>query len=84
MVLACVGSAQELPPEVLLLARIKSHMREELSNLPNYTCLETITRFHKEPGSRSKFRGQFLPMDMVRLSSVRLTKGSPLQAAIDQ
>jgi len=70
LILACVGWAQSLAPEVLLLARIKSHMREELSNLPNYTCLETITRFHKRAGSRNRFPAQMRPLDVVRLEIV--------------
>ncbi len=31
--------------EVLLLSKIKRHLRDELAHIPNYTCLETITRF---------------------------------------
>jgi hypothetical protein len=41
--------AQELPPEVLLLARLKTHMRTELANLPNYTCLESLNQYHRDP-----------------------------------
>jgi hypothetical protein len=33
--MASRAAAQDLAPEMLLLARIKSHMREELSHLPN-------------------------------------------------
>ena len=61
--LACGAAAQNIAPEVLLLARIKTHMREELSQLPNYTCLETIARFHKALGVHSKMK----PLDTVRL-----------------
>jgi hypothetical protein len=70
LVLVCVGAAQDLAPEVLLLARIKSHMRAELSNLPGYTCIETITRFHRASGRRSQFQGQLKPVDTVRLEIV--------------
>ena len=49
LALACVGVAQNLAPDVLLLRDIKSHMREELSRLPNYTCLETVARFRRGP-----------------------------------
>lgn len=65
-----MGWAQGLAPEVLLLARIKSHMREELSNLPNYTCIETIARFHKEPTGRKRSEGQMRSLDVVRLEIV--------------
>jgi hypothetical protein len=44
---ACAVVAQDLAPEVLLLSRIKSHLRYEFAHLPNYTCLETIARFQK-------------------------------------
>src|ERR1019366_493326 len=54
LALAWCSFAQELSPEVLLLARIKSHMREELDHLPNYTCLETLTRYHREPDHQLK------------------------------
>lgn len=55
--------AQDLAPEVLLLSRIKTHLRSEFSRLPNYTCLETIERFHKKAARDAKFR----PQDKVRL-----------------
>ena len=77
VLLVCGADAQNLAPEVLLLARIKSHMREELSQLPNYTCLETITRFHKATAIHSKMK----PLDTVRLeilySNHREWYGSP-------
>jgi hypothetical protein len=85
LVPACVGwtqgLAQGLAPEVVSLASIKSHIREELSNLPNYTCLETITRFHKEPRGPKRFQGKMQPLDVARLEIVysnhREWHGSP-------
>ena len=41
--MACGAAGQDLAPEVVLLARIKTHLREEFAHLPSYTCLETIT-----------------------------------------
>src|ERR1700747_1065910 len=70
LVLACVGAPQDLAPDVLLLARIKSHMREELSHIPNYTCLETISRFRKDPVSDAPANKQLAPLDTVRLEIV--------------
>ena len=70
VVLACVGTPQDLAPDVLLLARIKSHMGEELSHIPNCTCLETITRFHKERGHPSQVHEPLKPLDTVRLEIV--------------
>jgi hypothetical protein len=34
----------DLPQDVVMLRRIKVHMEQRLSRVPNYTCLETITR----------------------------------------
>ena len=68
--LACVGAPQDLPPSVLFLARIKSHMREELSHIPNYTCLETISRFRKDPGPHPQSHGKLTAVDTVRLEIV--------------
>ncbi len=64
--LAIAGSAasQDLPPELLVLAHIKAHMREELSRVTNYTCLETTTRFQGGHGSKLQ------PLDTVRLEIV--------------
>jgi hypothetical protein len=44
-------------------------MREELSNLPNYTCLETVTRFHREPSKHVKVHKPE-PLDTVVLEVV--------------
>jgi hypothetical protein len=63
LLLACVAAAQDVSPELQLLERIKSHMRKELSQLPNYTCLETLARFQNE----SKPRGKLEPLDTVQL-----------------
>jgi hypothetical protein len=63
---ACAAAAQSLPPEVILLSRIKAHMRDQVARLPNCTCLETVTRFHKEPGTAAKLRA----LDNVRLEVV--------------
>ena len=41
-----------LPPGVLLLSRIKRHMREELAHLPDYTCLQTAQRYDKPAGTK--------------------------------
>jgi hypothetical protein len=68
--LACVAVAQSLPPEVVLLARIKSHLREELSRVPNYTCLETVSRFRRSAGTRGSFEARFKPLDRVELEIV--------------
>jgi hypothetical protein len=43
LAVACQAQ-QELPPETLLLAKIKAKVAENLSRLPNFTCTETIQR----------------------------------------
>jgi hypothetical protein len=58
---AGVASSQDLPPEVLLLSRVKRHVREELQNLPNISCLETVRREFQPTNSRMR------PLDTIRL-----------------
>jgi len=67
LAITCGAAAQDLAPEVLLLAHIRSHMRVELSRVTNYTCLETTARFHSEPGGHSKAQSKMQPLDTVRL-----------------
>jgi len=54
-------SAQGLGPGVLLLARVKAHIRAELARLPNCSCLQTIQRQRRPAG------GVMRPLDTVRL-----------------
>jgi hypothetical protein len=64
VLLACVlfaGAQSDLPPGVLLLARVKAHTRKELERLPNCSCLETVRREIQPP------RGKRRPLDVVRL-----------------
>jgi hypothetical protein len=68
--LACAAAPQDLAPEVLLLSRIKRHLREELAHTPNYTCLETISRFRDDPRSRLQIRKGLTKVDTVRLEIV--------------
>ena len=61
LILAAAAFAQDLPPEVLLLSRVRRHIQEELQRLPNISCLETVQREHKPA------RGKAEPLDTVRL-----------------
>ncbi|MGO9259076.1 MAG: hypothetical protein ACLQU1_22560 [Bryobacteraceae bacterium] len=65
LILALAGgaAAQDLAPETILVARLRDHLRDQLGHLPDYTCLENIVRYHRQPGPRSKL----LPLDRVRL-----------------
>lgn len=53
--LSAMLGAQGLPPEVLLLARVKRHMEQVLTRQPNYTCLETIERSRRS-GRNKRFQ----------------------------
>ena len=55
--------AQDLAPETILVARLRDHLRGQFDHLPDYTCLENIVRYHREPGPRAKL----LPLDRVLL-----------------
>src|SRR5581483_5642259 len=44
------------------LARIRSQMAENLSQLPNYTCRQTVERWEKIPPSK-----KFIVRDLLRL-----------------
>jgi len=59
-------AAQDLAPDRILLARITDRQRSRLEQIPNYTCLETITRFHKTVRRGDRLR----PLDTVRLEIV--------------
>ncbi len=67
-----------LPPGILLLSRVKRHVKQELEHLPEYTCLETVQRFglsaanmREKPkaGKKEQPGGKFQldPIDTVRL-----------------
>src|SRR5437870_12723323 len=60
---ASMAAAQtESPPEVVLLSRIKQHMKARLLQVPNYTCLETVERWQQISAS-----AKFKPVDTVRV-----------------
>jgi len=65
---------QDLPPWVLLLARVKQHGRASFEHLPDYACLETVSRFRKSRMVRS-----FTPIDTLQLE-VALVGGKELFA----
>src|SRR5271157_1075458 len=46
---------QDLPPWLLLLARVKQHGRATFEHIPDYACQETINRFEK-PRYGASFR----------------------------
>ena len=60
---AMIAPGQELAPEVLLLARAKALLRQNLARLPDCTCLETLQRFYTPAGKSQTMR----PLDTVRL-----------------
>lgn len=63
LVLAMTAWAgDELPPELILLARFKQRVRQDLIRVPNYTCLETMERAER-PASSTRFH----TVDTIRL-----------------
>jgi hypothetical protein len=50
------------PPDESQFARFKEKIQQDMTSIPNYTCLETIERTHRDPHSRL-----FKPVDTVRL-----------------
>lgn len=80
-VFCCLMAAQEpydpmqpLKPETILLARIRNVVSENLSRLPDFTCLQTIERSQRLPGTK---RYRFV--DNIRLE-VALVEGKELYA----
>jgi len=53
--------AQDVPPGVLLLSRVKNHFKDELPRLENISCLETLERAQQQP------KGRMQALDTVRL-----------------
>jgi hypothetical protein len=66
--------AQDLPPEVLTLARIHDRVREAVERLPDCTCVETVARFRKSAGQQLK------PVDRVVLQ-ILFSGGKELYAS---
>ena len=64
---AQTGLPPEIPREILDLSRIKAKMRESLSRVPFYTCLETVERLHRAKGKR-----EFRSVDKLRLEVTRI------------
>jgi len=57
------AAPQDLPPGVLLVSRVKAHVKEQMAHMPQYTCLETFERSRKRPGPE----GELASQDTVRL-----------------
>jgi hypothetical protein len=81
LVLCWMAAAQEpydpkkpLSAETILLARIRNVVHENLSRLPNFTCVQTIERSQRLPGAK-----RFRFVDNIRLE-VALVEGKELYA----
>ena len=62
LLVAGAGVPQDLlPPGILLLSRVKQHIKQEVERLPNISCLETVQREVQPPGGKPR------PLDTVRL-----------------
>jgi hypothetical protein len=68
-----VAQEVELPPGVLLLSQVKRRIRQELEQLPEYTCLETVERSItplNAPAGKPKSgqaKTELEPLDTLRL-----------------
>jgi len=62
VLLAAALPGQDLPPWLLLLARVKQHGRATFEHIPDYACLETVRRFEKPRDGES-----FRPVDTLHL-----------------
>ena len=67
-----IAAAQQIPPETLVLARIRSHMVDQLHQQPDYTCVETVERSERRAANK-KLR----PLDTLRLE-VALVDGNEM------
>jgi hypothetical protein len=65
LVNSIAGAQTGLPPEVLLLSRIKRNVADTLNRLPSYACLENIDRLVRE-SPRKAMHG----LDALRLEVV--------------
>jgi hypothetical protein len=61
-VATAAGAARCQSPDQSQLARFQDKVRLDLTGIPNYTCLETIERAHREAHARD-----FKPVDTIRL-----------------
>ncbi len=64
---AAAGMAQDVAPEVPTVERIRKHVKANLAQIPDYTCLQTIDRQERRPNSIG-----FQPVDQVRLDVARI------------
>jgi hypothetical protein len=66
MMVALLGASalcgQDLPQWVLNLSRLKRQAKTQLEHVPNYACLEVVSRFEKAPRAAA-----FKPLDTLRL-----------------
>src|SRR5690348_15603568 len=61
VLIVATATADDLPAGVLLLSRIKIHIKQELQRLAATSCLETVQREVQSP------KGRMRPLDTIRL-----------------
>jgi len=59
-----VGQAEDLPPDVLLIAHTLQANRSLLNHLPQYTCLETIARAQPTRGRHKAQKQDVIQVDI--------------------
>jgi hypothetical protein len=58
------AQSSDLPPGVLRLSRIKGHVRRQIAQLPEFTCLQSVQRYSGKRGEIMK------PLDTARVEAL--------------
>jgi hypothetical protein len=61
-----------LPDWVLVLSRVKLHLKENFERIPNYVCRETVERFEKAPGRARAVKVDTLEFDVAEVEHKEL------------
>src|SRR5215831_1572156 len=70
IVAVAIAAVAAVAQDTAQLGRIRAHLHDELARVPNYTCLETVTRFRKDARSRVWRERVLGLLDIVRLEIV--------------
>jgi hypothetical protein len=68
---AVLCEAQALPEEVLLLARIRAHVKAELAQLNRFSCLQTSRRYRIQ-GSKNGKKHRLESSEVLTLEVARI------------
>src|SRR5258706_1481889 len=80
LVFTSAAAAQsDLPPEILLLSKIKRQAKQDLTRIPNFTCLETIEGTSRSGESKPFSGGDVVLVEVAHVGDRELFAwpGSP-------